>query len=608
MGEWRIDFVKKAAKLDFPVHKPYRDLSAAEKNLLWEGDKNIEGINDFFDFVETQAYKIQYRVMMARYKGRTDCRVCHGARLRPEAEFVKVDGRSIGELVMMPCSSLLEHLMTLKLDDFDRGVGKRLMTELLTRLQFLNDVGLGYLTLNRTSKTLSGGESQRIQIVTSLGSNLTGSLYILDEPSIGLHSRDTDRLITVLENLRTLGNTVIIVEHDEDVIRHAEHIVDIGPLAGTLGGEVIFEGSFPQLMQSAPSLTGQYRRGERQVVVPQERRTSKFWIKIDNADRNNLKYISAQFPLGCMTVVTGVSGSGKSTLIREVLYPGLQEAIEGRKPKKVSGDFNRLKGVQYIDQDPIGRSSRSNPVTFMKAFDAIRELFAAQPISRNRGYTAATFSFNVEGGRCDHCKGEGFQTIEMQFMADVVMRCENCNGARYKTDVLEAEYNGRNISQVLEMTVRQALEYFSGLPSILSGLQPLMDVGLDYIALGQPSIHLSGGEAQRLKLASFLVKGSAADPILFIFDEPTTGLHFHDISQLLRAFSMLLQNGHSLLVIEHNLDVIKCADWLLDLGPEGGEAGGDLLFQGTPEDLAQLDIGYTARYLKEKLAERAAVV
>jgi excinuclease ABC subunit A len=602
MSEWKDWFIKKAPKLDFPIHRSYNELSKKEKDLLWKGNKDVEGIMAFFKYIEGKTYKIQYRVMLARFKGKTNCMECNGTRLRPEATYVKVGDMAITDLVLMPCSDLRDHFETLQLGKKDAEVAKRLLLEIQNRLAFLNDVGLGYLTLNRASRTLSGGESQRIQVVTSLGSNLTGALYILDEPSIGLHSRDTAQLIKVLQRLKGLGNTVLVVEHDEDIIKQADEIIDIGPLAGSLGGELMFQGSLDTMMKDADTFTAKYMRGTMSVPLPVTRRKGKYNIEIKNADKNNLKGIDVSIPLDCMTVVTGVSGSGKSTLVRDVIYPLLREGAENKKNvDQLAGDIRKIKRVEYVDQNPIGKSSRSNPVTYLKAFDPIRELLSKQPLAKQRGYTPAYFSFNVEGGRCEVCKGEGSLTIEMQFMADVEMECENCRGQRYKADLLEVTYKDKNISDILNMTVHDAMDFFKEQPEILRGIYPLVQVGLDYLTLGQPSIHLSGGEAQRIKLASFLVKSNAPESVFFIFDEPTTGLHFHDIHKLMEAFQALIENGHTVLIIEHNLEVIKCADWIIDLGPEGGEAGGNLVFQGLPEDLINVKASYTAPYLKEKL-------
>jgi len=605
MSEWLTDFIKNSRKIDFPIHRPYNMLSTAEKDILWNGTKEIQGIYDFFKYVETQSYKIQYRVMQARYKGRTKCMECGGTRLRKEVRYVKIADKAITDLVIMPVDELYQWTTSLKLNETDSKISKRILTEINNRLEFLNDVGLGYLTLNRQSSSLSGGESQRIQIVTSLGSNLTGAMYILDEPSIGLHSRDTERLITVLKRLKRLGNTVIVVEHDEDIIREADEILDIGPFAGTEGGELIFQGTLDELMKDGDTLTAKYMRKELSVPIPTKRRKSSNYIEIKSADKNNLKNFDVRIPLNSMTVVSGVSGSGKSTLIKEVVYPILREAVEKKTDSlslhKLGGTYKTIKRIEYIDQDPIGKSSRSNPVTYLKAFDPIRELFSKQPLARQRGYTPGYFSFNVEGGRCEVCKGDGYLTVEMQFMADVEMECENCHGRRYKAELLEVQYKGKSIADVLDMTVTDAITFFSENKEIVTAIEPLAKVGLGYLTLGQPSIHLSGGEAQRIKLASFLSKTHSQEHIVFIFDEPTTGLHFYDIHKLLEAFQALVDNGHTVLVIEHNLDVIKCADWLIDLGPESGEAGGYLVFQGVPEDIINVPESYTGKYLKEKL-------
>ena len=602
MGEWKDWFIKKSPKFDFPIHKPYNQLTQKQKDLLWKGNKDVEGILAFFKYVEGKTYKIQYRVMLSRYKGKTNCMECGGSRLRPESSYVKIDGKAITELAQMPCSDLSVHCRNLKLNETDHEISKRLLVEINNRLDFLNDVGLGYLTLNRASRTLSGGESQRIQIVTSLGSNLTGAMYILDEPSIGLHSRDTDRLIKVLQRLKSLGNTVIVVEHDEDIIKVADEIIDIGPLAGSLGGELVYQGDTKEMIAKAKTLTAKYMRNELSVPVPAKRRKSKYNVEIIGANKNNLKNIDVKIPLDALTVITGVSGSGKSTLVRDILFPLLNDAIENKKNSPhLGGDLKKIKRVEYVDQNPIGKSSRSNPVTYLKAFDPIRELFSKQPMAKQRGFTPAWFSFNVDGGRCDVCKGEGSITIEMQFMADIEMECENCHGKRYKQDLLEVTWHDKNIADVLNMTVHEAMQFFEPHPEITKNLYPLMQVGLDYVSLGQPSIHLSGGEAQRIKLASFLIKSNVPEQVFFIFDEPTTGLHFHDIHKLMEAFQALIENGPTVCIIEHNMEVIKCADWIIDLGPEGGEAGGNIVYEGTPEGLLKVKESYTAKYLKEKL-------
>ena len=611
MQEVKREFIRHAAVVDFPIHKPYYELTQEQKDLLWHGDGTWEGIDGFFRWVESQAYKIQYRVMLSRYRGRTVCPDCHGSRLRKDADYVKVGGRSISEVVSMPVDEALRWVLSLEesLTPTELATTERLRAELRSRLGYLVDVGLSYLTLSRMSNTLSGGESQRITLATSLGSSLVGSMYILDEPSIGLHSRDTERLIGVLKQLRDLGNTVIVVEHDEDIIRSADWLVDVGPGAGRLGGEVVFSGPPSKLPKADRSLTADYLLGRRSIAVPKERRHWRDRISIRGAYANNLKHIDVDIPLGVLTVVTGVSGSGKSTLIRRVLYDVLQRRMEGNADYvgsclSLEGDVRRLAAVEMVDQNPIGRSSRSNPATYMKVFDEVRALYAQQPLAKARGYKSGFFSFNVEGGRCDTCEGEGYVTVSMQFMSDVHLLCDECHGSRYKDEALEVLYKGKNISQVLEMTVDQACEFFDSdeTRSIYTRLKPLQDVGLGYLMLGQSSSSLSGGEAQRIKLASYLVHGEAAErPMLFIFDEPSTGLHFHDIQKLLAAFDRLIERGHSIVVIEHHHDIIKCADWVIDLGPEGGEGGGRVVFAGTPEDLLNCKESYTAKYLTGKL-------
>ena len=608
MQEVKREFIRHAAVIDFPIHKPYYELSQEEKDILWHGDGVWEGIDGFFKWVESQSYKIQYRVMLARYRGRTVCPDCKGRRLRKDADYVKVAGRSISELTEMPVSRLAEWVDTLEttLTEHELKTTDRLRTELHNRVGYLLDVGLGYLTLSRESRSLSGGESQRINLATSLGSSLVGSIYILDEPSIGLHSRDTAQLIEVLRKLRDLGNTVVVVEHDEDIIRAADWLVDIGPGAGRLGGEVVFSGEPKELKKAKRSLTAEYLLGKQSIPVPAERRRWRDRIGIRGAYANNLKHIDVDIPLGVLTVVTGVSGSGKSTLISGVLYDVLQRRMEGNADYvgscvALEGDAQRLGGVEMVDQNPIGRSSRSNPATYMKAFDEIRALYAQQPLAKTRGYKSGFFSFNVEGGRCDACEGEGYVTVSMQFMSDIHLLCEECHGSRYKDEALEVTYKGVNISEVLEMTVDQACEFFDSdeTRSIYTRLKPLQDVGLGYLKLGQSSSSLSGGEAQRIKLASYLVRGEGTEkPMLFIFDEPSTGLHFHDIHKLLAAFDRLIARGHSIVVIEHHHDIIKCADWVIDLGPEGGDDGGNVVFAGTPEALAKCKESYTARFLK----------
>lgn len=609
MGEWLKDFVKTAK--DFPIHRPYYALSDEEKELLWHGTDRIHGIDDFFKFVEENQYKIQYRVMLARYRGKTVCPMCKGSRLKKEALYVQVGGLNIAQLVARPVTEVKDFFDHLVLSDADAAIAKRLLVEIKSRLQFLLDVGLGYLTLNRLSSSLSGGESQRINLATSLGSSLVGSLYILDEPSIGLHSRDTDLLIKVLKQLKGLGNTVVVVEHDEEIIRAADYIIDIGPKAGRLGGEVVYQGNLNHLETKSNSYTVRYLIGEDRIELPAFRRPWNNYIEVQGARKNNLKGVTVKFPLNCMTVVTGVSGSGKSTLVRDIFYAGVKHAIEGNERMTVdcsgmSGDLNLVKQVEFVDQNSIGKSSRSNPVTYIGAYDEIRKLFAEQPLSKQMSFTPAYFSFNKEGGRCEECKGEGRITVEMQFMADITLVCEACHGKRFRPDLLEVEYHGANIYDVLEMTINQAIEFFSQYSGsqekkIVKKLKPLQDVGLGYLKLGQTSSTLSGGENQRVKLAYYLGQ-EKQQPTLFIFDEPTTGLHFHDIKTLLKAFHALINNGHSIVIIEHNMDVIKCADYIIDLGPEGGKDGGNLVCAGTPEEIAQCPASYTGRFLKEKLA------
>lgn len=607
MSWYRDQLVNSAYKFDFPIHKPWFQLTEEQKQLVWDGNKYFEGLNSFFSFLESKSYKIQNRVMLSRYRGKTKCTTCKGKRLRPEAGYVKINGTAIQELVELPLDKTAIFFKNLELSEFDEKVAKRLLLEINNRLRFLQDVGLGYLTLNRKSNTLSGGESQRINLATSLGSSLVGSMYILDEPSIGLHPKDTERLIVVLKSLRDLGNTVIVVEHDEDIMKAADEIIDIGPEAGTFGGEVVAQGTYAEILQSN-SLTAKYLNGEMEIEVPKKRRTSKNKITISGARQNNLKNIDVTFPLNIFTAVTGVSGSGKSTLVKKILYPALMREIGGygEKPgqfSEIKGDFNTIKSIEFIDQNPIGRSSRSNPVTYIKAYDDIRNLYASQKLSDIRGYKAKHFSFNVDGGRCETCKGEGEVTIEMQFMADVHLVCDTCNGKRFKKEVLEVTFQNKNIDDILTMTVDDAVAFFNEhkQDKIATKLQPLQDVGLGYVQLGQSSSTLSGGEAQRIKLASFLVKGTSKEKTVFIFDEPTTGLHFHDIKKLLASFYALLDRGHTVIVVEHNLDLIKCADYIIDLGPEGGENGGRVVAAGTPEEVAKSKESFTASYLKEKL-------
>ncbi len=607
MSWYRDQLVNNAYKVDFPIHKPWFELTAAQQKLVWDGNKDFDGLNTFFSFLESKSYKIQNRVMLSRYRGKTRCNTCNGRRLRPEAEFVKVGGVAIQDLVELPIDEVAAFFKKLKLDKYDTQIAKRLLLEINNRLGFLMNVGLSYLTLNRKSNTLSGGESQRINLATSLGSSLVGSMYILDEPSIGLHPKDTERLIEVLKSLRDLGNTVIVVEHDEDIMKAADDIIDIGPEAGTYGGEVVATGTFSEILKSE-SLTAKYLNGKLKIEVPKKRRKTKSFIEVKGARQNNLKNIDVQFPVGSFTAVTGVSGSGKSTLVKKILYPAIQREISGygEKPGQfsgLSGNYKTIKTVEFIDQNPIGRSSRSNPVTYIKAYDDIRNLFAKQKVSTIRNYKAKHFSFNVDGGRCETCKGEGEVTIEMQFMADVQLLCETCNGKRFKKEVLEVTFHDKNIDDILTMTVEDAVAFFEKHEEkkITKKLKPLKDVGLGYVQLGQSSSTLSGGEAQRIKLASFLVKGDSPDKTLFIFDEPTTGLHFHDIQKLLASFYALLEKGHTLIVVEHNLDLIKCADYIIDLGLEGGIRGGQLIASGTPEEVAKNKKSFTAQYLREKL-------
>lgn len=607
MGEWKDMVIRGAEKAGFPIFTPYYQLTDEQRRMLWEGTPYFEGINAFFKMLQENQYKIQYRVMLARYRGKTLCPKCHGTRLKPEAGYVKVGGRSISELVDLPVTELKVFFDNLKLSKHDADVARRILTEINSRLQFLLDVGLGYLTLNRLSNSLSGGESQRINLATSLGSSLVGSLYILDEPSIGLHSRDTDKLIHVLRQLQQLGNTVVVVEHDEEIIRAADYIIDIGPKAGRLGGQVVYQGDMKDLQKGSESYTVRYLLGEETIPVPPHHRPWNNYIEIKGARENNLKGVDVRFPLNVMTVVTGVSGSGKSTLVRDIFYRALKRELDEctERPGEfvsIGGDLKSLRNVEFVDQNPIGKSSRSNPVTYIKAYDEIRKLWAEQPLAKQMGYTAGYFSFNSEGGRCEECKGEGTITVEMQFMADLVLECESCHGKRFKADTLEVKFHDMSIYDVLEMTVNQAVEFFTqhGQKKIVKKLQPLQEVGLGYIKLGQSSSTLSGGENQRVKLAYYLSQ-EKADPTLFIFDEPTTGLHFHDIRKLLEAFDSLIKRGHSIVIIEHNLDVVKCADYVIDLGPEGGDKGGYIVATGTPEEVAQCAASYTGQFLQEKL-------
>ena len=608
LGEWKEAFIRAAKKFDFPVHKPIMDLSPKQLADLWEGNAHVNGINDFFKEVEQNLYKVQYRVLLSRYRGRTKCTDCKGYRLRKEALYVKVGGKHIGELCEMPVKDLKVWFEKLKLSTYDEQVAKRILLEIHHRIKTLIDVGLGYLTLNRLANSLSGGESQRIQLTRSLGSNLTNSLYILDEPSIGLHSRDTERLIVVLKELRDLGNTVVVVEHDELMMREADHIIDMGPLASHMGGEVIAEGNYDEIVANKESLTGKYLSGKLSIEVPKNQRKWIRSIVVEGARQNNLKDITVTFPLNVLCAVSGVSGSGKTTLVKQILYPALQK-LKGEgteKPglfKGLKGDVDYISQIEMVDQNPIGKSSRSNPVTYIKAYDEIRDLFSKQPLSKMRGFMPKHFSFNVDGGRCDACKGEGEQLVEMQFLADVHLLCDVCNGKKFKEEVLDVQYRGKNIFDILELGVDEAIEFFKADEkdkdgkSVANKIQPLSDVGLGYVKLGQSSNTLSGGEAQRVKLASFLGKGKAQGHILFIFDEPTTGLHFHDIKKLLASFNALVEQGHSIIVIEHNTDVLKSADWIIDLGPEAGDAGGNLVFAGKPADLKKLKGSYTGKFM-----------
>lgn len=607
MSEWAKPLLKNGIKFDFPIHRPYNELTQAQRDLLWKGNEYFDGINEFFKHLESKTYKIQYRVMLSRYRGRTNCPDCRGTRLRKDAQYVKIADTSITDIVLMPIEDALAFFQKLKLKEFDQKVSERILTEIKSRLEYMVRVGLGYLTLNRITSTLSGGEYQRIKLATSLGSALVGSMYVLDEPSIGLHPKDTARMIEVLKSLRDLGNTVIVVEHEEEIMRAADQIIDIGPDAGSHGGQLIFQGTLKEVNGKIKSHTTDYLRGDEVIKVPTMRRKWKDSVTVIGARENNLKNLTVKFPLGALTVVTGVSGSGKSTLIKKILYPavGRLNGSVAESPgrfDKLEGDVSRITQVEFVDQNPIGKSSRSNPVSYVKAYDIIRQLYADQPLSKQRGYKPSHFSFNVEGGRCETCEGEGEIKVEMQFMADIFLKCESCHGTRFKQEILEIEYAGKNIADVLDMTVEESLEFFKDKKNVYDKLLPLNDVGLGYVKLGQSSNSLSGGEAQRVKLASFLGKNSATGHILFIFDEPTTGLHFHDISKLLKAINALVDEGHTVIVIEHNLEIIKCADWIIDLGPEGGEKkGGNLMFTGTPEEMVKKGKGYTAEFLKTKI-------
>ncbi|MGK9119986.1 excinuclease ABC subunit UvrA [Olivibacter jilunii] len=604
MGEWLNRFVKVAIKFDFPVHRAYKDLSPEQRQVLWSGNQYFRGLDDFFKELEEQTYKIQYRVMLSRYRGKTDCPDCKGTRLRKDAAYVKVGGKSITDMVLMPLDDLLDFFNNLSLDKHEETIAKRLLIEVKNRVRFLTEVGLGYLTLNRLSNTLSGGESQRINLATSLGSSLVGSIYVLDEPSIGLHPRDTQRLIGVLKSLRDVGNTVLVVEHEEEMMQAADYLIDIGPEAGVHGGQLVFSGTYQEILKDEQSLTGKYLNGIEAIGIPSSRRKWQHFVEIKGARENNLKGIDVKFPLYTFTVVSGVSGSGKTSLVKRILYPALQKATGNYSGEQtgvfdgLDGDLQLVERVEMVDQNPIGRSSRSNPVTYVKAWDDIRALYSSQPAAKAAGLKPAAFSFNVEGGRCDVCQGEGEVKIEMQFMADIYLTCEACGGKRFKQQVLDITWQDKNVYDVLELTVEEALTFFGKQAKILNKIQPLADVGLGYVKLGQSSNTLSGGEAQRIKLASFLVKGNNSKNTLFIFDEPTTGLHFHDIRKLLKSFDALIAQGNTILVIEHNMDVIKCADWVIDIGPEGGEKGGELVFEGTPEELVKHSQSYTGQFLK----------
>ena len=613
MSEWKNQLIHSASKFNFPIHKPYYELTDEQRQLIWTGNRYFEGLNAFFKHLEANQYKIQYRVMLARYRGKTICPDCNGSRLKKEASYIKIDGKSISELVLLSIYKLNDFFQHIHLDEQDAAIAKRLMVEITNRINFLLDVGLGYLTLNRLSNSLSGGESQRINLATSLGSSLVGSLYILDEPSIGLHSRDTHLLIKVLKQLRDLGNTVVVVEHDEEIMRAADYLIDIGPNAGRLGGKIVYNGTLDSISENPDfenSYTLKYLLGKEQIDIPIHRRKWNNYIEVLGARENNLKGINVKFPLNVMTVVTGVSGSGKSSLVRNVFYAALKKHYGGVADR--TGQFGTLKGsmhlakdIEFVDQNPIGRSSRSNPVTYIKAYDEIRKLFADQQLSKQMNYSASHFSFNTEGGRCEECQGEGTVTVEMQFMADLVLECEHCHGKRFKQDILDVHYKDVNIFDVLEMTVNQAIEFFSAQTGntekkIVKRLKPLQDVGVGYVKLGQSSSTLSGGESQRVKLASFLAN-EKPEPTIFVFDEPTTGLHFHDIKTLLKAFDALILKGHTVIIIEHNIEVIKCADHIIDIGPEGGDKGGTLVFEGTPEEIRFCDNSYTGKFLKEKI-------
>jgi excinuclease ABC subunit A len=606
MKEWLTPLIKNGIKFNFPIHRPYQDLTAEEKQLLWDGNKYFEGIHSFFRYLESQTHKIQYRVMLSRYRGRTVCPECRGSRLRKDASYVKIQDKSITDVVLQPIDEAFEFFNQIKLNEFDKKVAERLLVEIKNRLSYLCQVGLGYLTLNRLTSTLSGGEFQRIKLATSLGSALVGSMYILDEPSIGLHPRDTHRLIGVLKQLRDIGNTVIVVEHEEEVMRAADQIIDIGPKAGVHGGQLVFQGTIDQMVDVKESYTSDYLTGRLSIPIPKYRRPWTSFIEVKGARENNLQNVNVKFPLHTFTVVTGVSGSGKSTLIKKILHPTLQKILGftgefSGKYDKIDGDLHKISQIEFVDQNPIGKSSRSNPVTYVKAYDAIRTLYSELPLAKTRGYKPGHFSFNIDGGRCEICQGEGEITVEMQFMADVHLTCEGCKGKRFKQEILEIVYKDKTITDILDMTIDESILFFVDKPKIAEKLKPLQDVGLGYVKLGQSSNSLSGGEAQRVKLASFLGKNpeNNSEHILFLFDEPTTGLHFHDINRLLDSIQALVNNGHSVIVIEHNMDMIKCADWIIDLGPEGGKNGGQIMFEGTAEEMVKSGKGYTAEFLKQ---------